>query len=584
MAEELVNINTAVVDFHRARRRAALQELFARIRGESVALLSYEEVRRKLKASSGRERGLRDVPLDAIVGSVGRYTDFTRTFLPKDEVDAHRWARVKVAALDMAGLPPIELYRIGDVYFVRDGHHRVSVAREIGATHIQAYVTEIQAEVPLTPDTDPEDLILKAEYAEFLRWSDLHHLRPDVDLILTAPGKYEDLKEHISVHRYYMGLERQEPVDLDTAVVHWYETVYQPIVETINRLGVLRDFPDRTEADLYLWIAEHHAKMEESLGWGVETAAVVEDLAETFSTKPDRVLARVGERLANAITPESLSLVTPLPGEWRRKRVARYGRDPNRLFQNTLVAMDGRDTGWMALDQAIQVAKMEHGRILALHIVPDGEDEDSEAAVQLKAKFETRCREAQIAGDLAISTGTVAHEVSVRARWADLLVAPLSYPPGSGPLEKLRSGFRTMIVHAPCPVLALPRPLFPMSNAVLAFDGSPKSREALYVATYLVHCCPGLSLVVVSCNPSIRTVLDNLSEAETYLGHHNITAEAVAVEHADAGSVIREVADTHQADLIVMGGYSRTPLVEIVLGSTVNEVLRTARRPTLICQ
>lgn len=141
-----------------------------------------------------------------------------------------------------------------------------------------------------------------------------------------------------------------------------------------------------------------------------------------------------------------------------------------------------------------------------------------------------------------------------------------------------------MLVNAPCPVLALPGEFFPATQAVLAFDNSPKSREALYVATYLVHCCPGLNLTVVSCNTDVRMLLDTLSEAQAYLGSHSITAETVAVERSEAGSAIREVADTHDADLIIMGGYSRPPLVEIVLGSTVNEVLRTARRPTLICQ
>lgn len=584
MAAELANMHTAVQDFQRARRKAAMQELFARLKGESVALLSYEDVRRKLKITSERERGLQDVPLDAIIGSVGRYSDFTRTFLPKEEVNPHRWARVKVAAMDMTGVPPIEVYRIGDAYFVSDGNHRVSVAREIGAKHIQAYVTEIQTEVPLTPDTDPDDLILKAEYADFLRWSDLHHRLPDVDLILTAPGKYEDLKEHIRVHQYYMGLERQQPVALEQAAVHWHETVYTPAIETINRLGVLRDFPDRTETDLYLWIAEHHTALEESLGWGLETADVVEDLAAAYSAQPERVLARVGERLASALTPESLSLVTPVPGEWRKKRVARYGRDPDRLFQNIMVALDGRETGWMALEQAIEIARREDGRILALHIVADEAAEENAETAQLRDRFTGRCSEAGIAGELAISAGTIAHEVSERARWVDLLVAPLNYPPGSGPLEKLRSGFRTMVAHSPCPVLALPGPLFPLNRAVLAFDGSPKSREALYVATYLVHCCPGLEVVVVSCDPDARTVLDHAAEAEAYLKQHGIGAKTITVERSDAGPVIREVAVTHEADLIVMGGYGHTPLVEIVLGSTVNEVLRTARCPTLICQ
>jgi len=137
-----MDLSSAIQDFHRARRRAAMQELTSWLKGETADLLSYEEVRRQLKATAGAERGLHDIPLDAIVGSVGRYADFTRGFLPKDEVNVQRWARVKVATLGMTGLPAIDVYRIGDVYFVSDGSHRVSVARELGATHIQAYVTE----------------------------------------------------------------------------------------------------------------------------------------------------------------------------------------------------------------------------------------------------------------------------------------------------------------------------------------------------------------------------------------------------------------------------------------------------------
>ena len=141
-----------------------------------------------------------------------------------------------------------------------------------------------------------------------------------------------------------------------------------------------------------------------------------------------------------------------------------------------------------------------------------------------------------------------------------------------------------MIVRSPCPVLALPGPLFPMTQAILAFDGSPKSREALYVATYLVHGFPELKLTVITCGADAGAVLEELAEATTYLKNHGIAADAIASERTDVGSVVREVAETVDADLIVMGGYGRTPVVEIMLGSTVNEVLQTTRRPTLICQ
>ncbi len=135
--------STAVQDFRRARRRASLQETLSGIGGNRQnRLLSFDEVRKQIGKGSLLPRGLKDIPLDAIIGTVGRYEDFNRQFLPRQETQQGRWARVRMA-FEYSGLPPIEVYQIGDVYFVLDGHHRVSVARQMGAKNIEAYVTEI---------------------------------------------------------------------------------------------------------------------------------------------------------------------------------------------------------------------------------------------------------------------------------------------------------------------------------------------------------------------------------------------------------------------------------------------------------
>jgi hypothetical protein len=123
---------SAIDDFARARRRADLEKVVASLTGKSADLLSFEEVRRKVRGVRGNRRILKDVPLDSIVGSVGRYEDFTRDFLPRRDSDKERWARVELLANDSAGLPPVDLFQIGDVYFVNDGNHRVSVARQMG--------------------------------------------------------------------------------------------------------------------------------------------------------------------------------------------------------------------------------------------------------------------------------------------------------------------------------------------------------------------------------------------------------------------------------------------------------------------
>jgi hypothetical protein len=133
----------AIVDFRRARFRAKLEQVLARLSGRSAELLEYEQVRRRLQATSQVKRGLQNIPLDAVVGSVGRARDYTRSFLPRQDEDEDRWAKIKVAMTGLVGLPPIEVYQIDQAYFVLDGNHRVSVARQLGATYIQAYVTEI---------------------------------------------------------------------------------------------------------------------------------------------------------------------------------------------------------------------------------------------------------------------------------------------------------------------------------------------------------------------------------------------------------------------------------------------------------
>ena len=146
-----------------------MQEILARITGKSTQLLSYDDVAEKLNLQVRVERGLQNIPLDFVVGSVGRYTDFTRTFLPRRGDSQQRWASVKAAMQAGEGLPPIEVYKVGDVYFVVDGNHRVSIARQEGFNTLQAHVIEFQTDIKLTPNIQPDDLIVKAEYVDFLK-------------------------------------------------------------------------------------------------------------------------------------------------------------------------------------------------------------------------------------------------------------------------------------------------------------------------------------------------------------------------------------------------------------------------------
>ena len=341
-------VRTASQDFRRARRKADIQEVLARLSGKTTSLLSFEQVRQGLKADKVRGRILKEIPLDAIVGSVGRYKDFTRSFLPRQESDRERWTRVK-ETIETIGLSPIDVYQIDQVYFVLDGHHRVSIAKEMGATHIQANAIQVHTKVPLNPDDQPDDLIIKAEYADFLELSKLDETRPEADLLVTAPGQYAHLVEQIECHRAISA--ETDPsrisITLEQASAAWYDEIYEPAVRIIRRRGILRDFPGRTETDLVLWVSKHRDALQKELGWAVGTETATTDFVSKFSPKTKHVITRVGEKLIDAVLPDEIE-AGPRIGKWRQERVR--PREKNQLFADIMVAITGRESGWRAVE------------------------------------------------------------------------------------------------------------------------------------------------------------------------------------------------------------------------------------------
>jgi nucleotide-binding universal stress UspA family protein len=564
---------SALADFREARRRATLERMMSALSGQSAQLLSYDEVRQRLDARETGRRTLKEVPLDAIVGSVGRYNDFSRSFLPRQDQDAERWAEVKTAMTGMKGLPPVELYQIGDVYFVRDGNHRISVLRQMGAKYAEAYVTQVRTKVPLTPDVQPDDLIIKEEYTRFLQQTHLDELRPGSDLAVTVPGMYDVLLEHIAVHRYFMGIEQQREIPYSEAVTHWYDTIYMPVVEIVRERFILSDFPGRTETDLYIWVVEHREALKEALGWDLSTEAAASDLAAARH-QPD---ART--RMLEAVTPAELDSGPP-PGEWRRSEIET--RKEERLFADVLVALGSGEEDWPALDQALLLAGRDHGRIHGLHVVTEGSEEDTEELAHLRQRFEERCSAAGLPGKLAVQLGEISVKVCQASRLVDLLVLMLKHPPGTGVLRRLSSGFRSIIRRCSRPVLAVPGEVSPLSKALLAYDGSPKSDEALFVATYLAARWE-TELLVLAVEERRISASDALDAARKYLVEHGVQARL----HAAKGSVAQEIlrmVDEHNVNLILMGGYSASPLVEVVLGSEVDKVLRSSAVPILVCR
>lgn len=150
-----MNNHSAMQEFQRARRRAGFERLLARLWGRSAALVCFREVRDGLAPEASRRLGIQEVAVEAIVGSVGRCGDYTRGFWPLKDSDCGRWVGILEAAAAARDLPPIRVYRVGQIYFVIDGHHRVSVARQRGRTHILARVVEIPAMAPVESQRMP---------------------------------------------------------------------------------------------------------------------------------------------------------------------------------------------------------------------------------------------------------------------------------------------------------------------------------------------------------------------------------------------------------------------------------------------
>jgi hypothetical protein len=273
-------------DYSRARMLAFWDSLLGVVTKRETELLNFEEVKAKLRLHNQRSLGLRNVPLDKIVGSVGRYQDFTRKFLPKSSVNKERWENIDALARGMRGFPPVELYKVGDAYFVSDGNHRVSVARQIGMPTIEAYVNELilPADVDIDENLTQEQLIIKAGYLEFLRQTRLDKLRPDSDVELTEPGMYGAILEHIDVHKYFMDLEARTEHTYEEAVASWYDNVYMPMVKVIREYDLLKDFDDRTEADLYVWLIRHQGALTKEYGDQVIVPSP-RDTAEDFREK-----------------------------------------------------------------------------------------------------------------------------------------------------------------------------------------------------------------------------------------------------------------------------------------------------------
>ncbi len=283
--------------WEQARRKARAARIAASIPGEHTGLLDFNDIAAQLGLKHAVYRGVQTVPLDSIVGSAGRYKDFTGAFLPVDDSMSSRWQRIAAIYLDptSGGVPPVELYKVGTAYFVKDGNHRVSVARQLDLKDIEAYVWEYPEPVSdVGPEADIDTLLIEAERREFLEKTQLDTLRPGHGIWITAPGGYRTLLFEIAQYQHALSLIDSRPVGWEEAVGAWYDMVYEITVQLIQKTGVLHLFPERTPADFFVWIRKHQQELEERYGRRV----MVRDAARDFgrrnrTTLPERAAREV---------------------------------------------------------------------------------------------------------------------------------------------------------------------------------------------------------------------------------------------------------------------------------------------------
>ena len=274
---------TAAADFNRARGRAMLAQIKYIMDTDRNKLLSFHDVKDILKPKNEAYMGSQTVPINLIVGSEGRYRDFNKYFLPKAEHLRARWERVDQAHIGDIILPPILLYEIGGVYFVRDGNHRVSVAKSQHVEYIDAEVISLASEINIKPGMTTDQLketLIAYEKNIFYEKTGFGKLTGNESLDFSSPGRYDVIYHHILVHKYFLNESREEEIPFSQALVSWYSNVYNPVIAIIREQWLLVNFPRRTESDLYVWIVKHWDFLKKKYG-----GSTLADAARDFSRK-----------------------------------------------------------------------------------------------------------------------------------------------------------------------------------------------------------------------------------------------------------------------------------------------------------
>lgn len=503
--------------FHRAHRRASLEILLSRLSGHPVDLLSYNDVIDKLGIAGHSHLGVRQIPLDAIVGSVGRYRDFTRTFLPRSKEDEDRWVSVGAAATSVANLPPIDVYKIGETYFVLDGNHRVSLARGQDLREINANVIEVRTRVPMSPGGKPDDLIIAAEFGAFLDYTHLDDLRPEADFRVSVPGQHRHLQCHIEAYRFTCELDENCELPPDVATERWYDEVYLPLVLAIREQDILRYFPGRTETDFFVWLAHHRAEVQEALGYEIAPDVAVSRLLSRVEEAAEARRTSLADRLrrfARLTVPEQPPPIARRT--WVEERT--LDRYSGHLFGGMLLPVildEAAALPGSAFECARGLCAKEEATLCVLCITPNNPTAVVDA-------YRGALDAASVQGKLLIETGDPVHWIKEVGFLNDLVIISRSFAQRGegGPSATTRA----IIEQVDRPVLLLGDAVgesFPQRVLVI-HDTRRHTNEAIFIAAYLAERW-GVALSVLPLGNSDDAEAA-VEETRRYLAVHEVTA------------------------------------------------------------
>lgn len=293
-----------VSTYPKARRK----ELFRRIGGlltghRTGSLLTFEDVQDTLHSYQQSYLGVRSIPVSAIIGSVSRSQDFDDAFLPRTPAMANRWAKVERYFADRP-FPPITAYKVGEAYFVSDGHHRVAIAKQRKIDFIDADITEVHTPYAVTSETDVVQLCHLGQQRLFMEESGLSLVRPHTEFHFTRPESYRVLLDNVKVHGWDLLVERGSFVPREEIALHWYTQVYSPTVDQIREVELDEILDDMTIDDIYLWVTEQwrrqfHARGPMSFEQIIDETAAEE--TQKFTSKAKAAAGRVDDAIDDVV-------------------------------------------------------------------------------------------------------------------------------------------------------------------------------------------------------------------------------------------------------------------------------------------